>query len=111
MNDWYRSWDALRKSAGLPDIRYYDLRHTAITDLLGNASIPERVVIEIAGHVSNKMLNRYSHQRKAEKQSALNALDKLSEKIAEPKPQAANSTLSLTRWSISPKSDDDEKAG
>jgi hypothetical protein len=37
------------------------------------------MVIEIAGHVSNRMPERYSHQRKAAKQAALNALDTLSE--------------------------------
>jgi len=61
----------------------YDLRPTAITGLLANPSVPERMVIEIAGHVSNRMPERYSHQRKAAKQAALNALDTLSENKGE----------------------------
>jgi hypothetical protein len=45
--------------------------------LLEDPSVPERVVIELAGHVSNQMLNRYSHQRKEAKRKAVESLDSM----------------------------------
>jgi integrase len=74
---WNKAWNRMRNAAGFPNLRQYDLRHTAITRLLENPHIPERVVVEIAGHVSNKMLTRYSHQRIEAKRVALAALDSL----------------------------------
>jgi integrase len=69
------AWEALRKAAGLEDKRLKDFRHTAITDLLSNPNIAERTVIELAGHVNNKMLDVYSHQRVSAKFSAVDALN------------------------------------
>lgn len=73
-HDWRSAWEALRAAAGLPTLRFKDLRHTAITDLLENPNISERTVVELAGHVSNKMLDTYSHQRVEAKRSAVDAL-------------------------------------
>jgi integrase len=78
---WNRAWNRVREKAGLPHLRQYDLRHTAITRLLENPTVSERVVIELAGHVSNKMLARYSHQRIEAKRKAVSALDDLASNI------------------------------
>lgn len=78
---WNKAWDRMRKAAGMPHLRQYDLRHTAITRLLENPTVSERVVIEIAGHVSNKMLERYSHQRIAAKRAAVDALSGLGKSL------------------------------
>ncbi|WSA17735.1 hypothetical protein OHB15_00210 [Streptosporangium subroseum] len=37
-----RSWGAIRKSAGLGDMRFHDLRHTCVTLLL-NLGVPPQV--------------------------------------------------------------------
>ncbi len=50
------------------------MRHTAITNLLSDPSVSERVVIALAGHIDNQMLDRYSHQRVATKQAAVATL-------------------------------------
>jgi integrase len=54
---WYR----LLKRAGLPRIRFHDLRHTAATLLLARG-VPIKVVSEILGHSSVSItLNLYGH--------------------------------------------------
>ena len=62
------------KDAGL-NIRFHDLRHTCITKLAeGQAS--EQTLMSIAGHLSGKMLEHYSHIRMAAKRTALEAIAK-----------------------------------
>ncbi|MCK2213684.1 tyrosine-type recombinase/integrase [Actinomadura sp. ATCC 31491] len=44
-----RSWGAIRKAAGLGEMRFHDLRHTCVTLLL-NLGVPPQVVRDIVGH-------------------------------------------------------------
>ena len=75
VNSWRSAWRTLRKKAGLPGFRFHDLRHCAITSLAeGGAS--DLTIMAIAGHVSRKMLERYSHVRMEAKRKALEALAK-----------------------------------
>jgi len=70
---WRTAWRRLTKKAGLPGLRFHDLRHHAITELAeSNAS--DQTVLSIAGHVSRKMLEHYSHVRMEAKRVALDAL-------------------------------------
>jgi integrase len=55
------SFKPLLKKAGLPDIRFHDLRHTCATLLLSQGHHP-KLVQELLGHASVAMtLDRYSH--------------------------------------------------
>jgi integrase len=74
MGSWRRAWENLRDVAGMPHLRQYDLRHHAITRILENPDVSERTVVEVAGHVSNAMMKRYSHIRMRTKKEALDAL-------------------------------------
>jgi len=57
----------------LAGLRFYDLRHSSITMLAeGNAS--EQTIRSIAGHLSQRMLEHYSHIRKEAKRRALAAI-------------------------------------
>ncbi len=71
---WDTAWRALRDAAKLPKLRFHDLRHTVVTDLL-EAGEPDHVVEAITGHLSKRMLQHYSHIRKAAKKGALDRLD------------------------------------
>jgi integrase len=56
-----RSWKPLLTRAGLPDIRFHDLRHTCATLLLSKGVHP-KLVQELLGHSSIEItLDTYSH--------------------------------------------------
>jgi integrase len=71
---WRRAWKAIMKEAGVSKARFYDSRHTAVTDLLESPDVSEEVAKAIVGHVSRKMLERYSHQRIQAKRAAVATL-------------------------------------
>ena len=69
---WRTAWRRALKDAGL-SIRFQDFRHTCITKLAeGQAS--EQTLMSIAGHLSRKMLEHYSHIRLQAKRRALDGL-------------------------------------
>ena len=72
---WDTSWRALRDAAGLPGLRFHDLRHTVVTRLL-EAGEPDHVVESITGHLSRRMLEHYSHIRLHAKKQALDRLER-----------------------------------
>ena len=56
-----RSFKRILQKAGLPDIRFYDLRHTCASLLLAQDVHPP-VVMEILGHSQISLtMNTYSH--------------------------------------------------
>jgi hypothetical protein len=69
---WRTAWRAIAKEAGLGGFRFYDLRHTAITDL-AESQASEQTIMGIAGHISREMLEHYSHIRLDAKRKALDA--------------------------------------
>jgi integrase len=71
---WDTAWRNLRAKAGLPKLRFHDLRHTIITEL-AEAGVPDHVMESISGHLSRRMLEHYSHVRVEAKRQALDALD------------------------------------
>ncbi len=70
---WKRTWRSLTKEAGLTGLRFHDLRHHAITEL-AESGASDQTIMSIAGHVSRKMLDRYSHIRMEAKRNALEVL-------------------------------------
>ena len=76
MGSWRKAWESLREADGMPDLRMYSLRHHVITKLLEDENVSERTVIELAGHVSKDMLQRYSHIRMKTKLGALKTLER-----------------------------------
>ncbi len=68
-----KQWGKLRRVSGLPWVRPHDLRHQAITRML-EFGINEDAVRSVAGHVSQDILRRYSHQRYAAKRVAVDVL-------------------------------------
>jgi integrase len=79
--NWDTAWRALREAAGLPGLRFQDLRHTVVTDLL-EAGKPEHVVEAITGHLSRRMLEQYSHQRLKAKGEALARMEERRKKAS-----------------------------
>ena len=75
MGSWRKAWDALRIKAELPRIRKKALRRQPITELLEDKEISEQVVLELAGHVTKGMQNRYSEIRLEPKRKAVEKLE------------------------------------
>jgi len=57
----HRYWKPLLRRAGLPDIRFHDLRHTCATLLLAR-NVHPKYVQELLGHANTAItLDTYSH--------------------------------------------------
>jgi integrase len=82
------AWDALRERAGV-QCRFHDLRHTAATKM-AEAGVPESSMLAIMGHMSRKMLERYSHISMEGKRRAAECLT-LPEGVGLPKLPSTNS--------------------
>ncbi|MBI3934842.1 MAG: site-specific integrase [Acidobacteria bacterium] len=68
------AWRAVKKAASL-ELRFHDLRHTAIS-LLAMEGVPESVIREIAGHIDESMSRLYTHPHRADIRAAVNSLTK-----------------------------------
>jgi len=73
IKSWRSAWRSLRKAAGLETFRFHDTRHQAITEL-AETQASDATIMSVAGHVSHRMLEHYSHVRLETKRQALNAL-------------------------------------
>lgn len=73
ITSWRSAWRAALRRAGLR-IRFHDLRHTCITNLSESPAASEQTIMSIAGHVSRRMLEHYSHIRLQAKRRALDAI-------------------------------------
>jgi integrase len=87
---WRTAWRSLTRAAGLKGLRFHDLRHQCITELLESGA-PEAAVLSIAGHVSRKMMEHYSHIRTEAKRKAVDGLTS----VAAVEQEAAPSGLRL----------------
>jgi integrase len=74
MGEWKTAWKAALKTAGL-SYRFYDLRHSFVTRLAENPAVSEQTITALAGHVSKRMLEHYSHIRVTAKRAAIAALE------------------------------------
>jgi integrase len=73
LKSWRTAWRTLTKKADLSGFRFHDLRHCAITQLAENGT-SDSTIMAIAGHVSRRMLERYSHVRMEAKRTAMETL-------------------------------------
>jgi integrase len=76
MKGWRTAWRSLTRKAGLQGLRFHDLRHQAVTELAEKGH-SDQTIMSIAGHVSQAMLNHYSHIRIVAKRRALESLESL----------------------------------
>jgi len=72
-----KSWTRLNARAGVPQVRFHDLRHTAATLLLGRGVHP-KIVSEMLGHSTVAItLDLYSHVTPTMQREAAAAMDEL----------------------------------
>ena len=70
---WTSAWRSLTEAAGLKGFRFHDLRHTAITEL-AEAGTSDATLKAIAGHITQEMMEHYSHVRMQAKREAVKKL-------------------------------------
>jgi integrase len=63
-----------RATAPIRSLRFHDLRHQAITEM-AEAGASDATLMAVAGHMSRRMLEHYSHVRMAAKRTALEKLE------------------------------------
>ncbi len=71
---WDTAWRTMTRTAGLQGLRFHDLRHQAVTEL-AERGLSDGTIMSIAGHVSRRMLEHYSHIRLEAKRRALESLE------------------------------------
>ncbi len=60
MSRWPRAWKTISRRAGLPDLRFHDLRHTYVT-VAAEAGVPIDVTMRQVGHLNAVMTRKYTH--------------------------------------------------
>jgi integrase len=70
---WKSSWTTCRRLAKV-DCRWHDMRHTFISRM-GENRVADQTLLALAGQLSRKMLERYSHARNESKRAAVKMLD------------------------------------
>lgn len=70
---WKSSWTTCRKLARI-ECRWHDMRHTFISRM-GENRVADQTLLALAGQLSRKVLERYSHARNESKRAAVKMLD------------------------------------
>ena len=68
-------WGTLKKQLGMPDLRFHDLRHEAVSRLV-EGGLSDQEVSAISGHKSMQMLRRYTHLRAEDLVSKLDQIER-----------------------------------
>ena len=76
LNEWKSAWYTALRQVGLK-YRWHDLRHTFMTRILENPNNSEETVRVLAGHVSRKMTEHYSHIRQKANEAAIAGLEEV----------------------------------
>ena len=77
------AWNKLVAAAGIGRCRMYDLRHTAITDLLQDPETSDEQAEQLAGHIDAKTKKHYSHTQIEKLRAAVERLGNNKKKPAQ----------------------------
>lgn len=73
VGSWSTAWRTAKKAAKV-ECRWHDLRHTFVSRIAA-AGAMDATIMSLAGHLSRKMMEKYSHVRNAAKRQAVAVFD------------------------------------
>jgi integrase len=73
IGSWKVSWTAAREASGV-SCRWHDLRHSFVSSV-AESQASDATIMSLAGHLSRKMMERYSHTRNDAKRRAIAVFD------------------------------------
>jgi hypothetical protein len=73
IGSWKVAWTAVRAAAKV-SCRWHDMLHTFVSKM-AECQASDATIMSLAGHLSRKMMEKYSHTRNEAKRRAISALD------------------------------------